>query len=669
MGSSGSTSSSLSYNSGISIDTNDTLYIADTYNHRVVVIRSGSTNASLIIGTGYGSGLNQTNYPLDVSVTDDAIFVLDSSNYRVVKYFKNGTNPIVVAGNTGASGSSISNITFGTAAGLAVDNVGAIYVSDTPNYRVLRFPPNSSNGTAGAMVAGTGSMGYGWLGLITPQKIFVDSSRALYIADSGNHRLQKWNFQASYGVTLAGTGSGGANLDQLNTPNAAVVDGNGYLYIADKGNNRIIRWGPNDCVGECIAGCSRTAATAADQLNAPNSIAFDSHGSLYVSDTNNHRVQKFSLLNSTAATTMSPGTTTSQPMLAIYDSTGKQDSPIETSARTTIVLPILCLVSTVIPTSVDWTSNATTAAGSSTGGSGSTASLLSGNYGLRIVDNDTLYIADRSNHRVVVIRPNSTNASLIIGTGYGSSLSQMMYPSDVFVTNDAIFVLDSSNYRVVKYSKNGTNPFVVAGNTGASGSASSNRTFGTSLQLFVDIYGSIYVSDQSNHRVLRFPPNSLNGTLATTIAGNSASGATPSQLASPMGLFVDDSLSVFIADTNNHRIQKWQFSTCRGVTVAGQVAHSGSTLGQLSSPSSVIVDSNGYLYITDTGNNRILRWAPDAAAGQCIAGCSGGSGSGYYQLSAPFTVAFDSRGILYVGDTSNNRVQRFFTIPTTGKNE
>ena len=333
MGSAGSTSSLLYQNNGISIDDNDMLYIADTNNHRIVVIRPNSTNASSIIGIGYGSGLNQTNSPYDVALTADAIYVLDSNNYRVVKFFKNGTNPSISTGSTGVSGSSASNTTFGAAVGLVVDNTGAIYVSDTPNFRVLRFPPNSSNGTAGAMVAGTGATGYGWLGLINPREIFVDSSRTLYIADSSNNRIQKWDFQSSHGVTVAGGAGSGSNLNQLSAPNSLVVDDYGQMYIVDKGNNRILRWGPDDCVGDCIAGCSMSAGTRPDQFNSPSSIAFDSQGALYVSDTNNHRVQRFSLMNSASATTMSTGTTTNPPMVAIYDSTGKQDSPKNTSER------------------------------------------------------------------------------------------------------------------------------------------------------------------------------------------------------------------------------------------------------------------------------------------------------------------------------------------------
>ncbi|CAF0941349.1 unnamed protein product [Rotaria sordida] len=209
----------------------------------------------------------------------------------------------------------------------------------------------------------------------------------------------------------------------------------------------------------------------------------------------------------------------------------------------------------LLPTG-QWEGNGATIAGSSLGGSGSTTSLLNSNYGIRITKDGTLYIADRDNHRVVVIFPNSTTAGLIIGGGFGTGITQMKYSSDVFVTNDAIYVLDSSNYRIQKWQKNGSNETIVAGITGSSGSALNNATFSTSYQMFVDIYGNIYVSDQANHRVLRFPPNSLSGTSADIIAGIGTSGYGPNQFYNPYGIYVDSARTLYVADTNNHRIHQ-----------------------------------------------------------------------------------------------------------------
>lgn len=66
-----------------------------------------------------------------------------------------------------------------------------------------------------------------------------------------------------------------------------------------------------------------------------------------------------------------------------------------------------------------------------------------------------------------------------------------------------------------------------------------------------------------------------------------------------------------------------------------------------------------YIYVVDSGNDRIVRWTTNyAAGGTCIVGCSG-SGSGANQLNSPRDIKFDSDGNLYVSDQGNNRIQKF----------
>jgi hypothetical protein len=211
-----------------------------------------------------------------------------------------------------------------------------------------------------------------------------------------------------------------------------------------------------------------------------------------------------------------------------------------------------------------------------------------------------------NNDRIVVTHPNSTTAVRIIGNGSGSAATQLNGPTDVFITSTAIFILDSSNYRVQRYSRNGTQVTTVAGHTHVSGAAANLADFGVSYGLYVDILGFLYVSDYSNHRVLRFPPNSSNGTSGVIVAGNGVSGFGPAALSYPFDIFVDDGFTLYVADTSNHRIQQWGRNACSGVTVAGGL-NAGSSLNQLYSPVAVVVDSNNYMYITDQSNNRILR--------------------------------------------------------------
>ena len=313
-----------------------------------------------------------------------------------------------------------------------------------------------------------------------------------------------------------------------------------------------------------------------------------------------------------------------------------------------------------------WTVDADTVAGSAAGTSGADASLLNSNQGMQIVDNNTLYIADTGNHRVVVIQPGSTNATFIYGSGPGGADNELNAPGDVFVTSAFVYILDSFNYRVQRWSRNGSNVITVAGINGTPGDSSSMSTFGVSFGIFVDKYGYLYVSDQSNPRVLRYPPDSISGTNGTMVAGTGTRGSAPSELDGPGELFVDDDRTMYIADIYNYRIQKWTYGASSGVTMAG-FDPLGAAVSQLYIPTAVIVDSNQYMYINDQGNHRIQRWAPGSCAGECLVGCDGISGNESYRLHYPQSVAFDNQGALYVSDTGNHRVQKFLLMPAVGK--
>ena len=257
----------------------------------------------------------------------------------------------------------------------------------------------------------------------------------------------------------------------------------------------------------------------------------------------------------------------------------------------------------------------------------------------------------------MVIQPNSTNATDIIGSGPGTAWNQFQEPTDVFVTNTSVYVLDALNYRIQMWPRNGSNATTVAGMTGSVGNASNTTTFGYSYGIYVDNVGSVYVSDQSNHRVLRYPPASVSGTSGIVVAGTGISGSAPSQLNAPSRIFVDDARTIYIADSANHRIQRWTYGACSGVTVAG-TGTSGSTTSQLNFPVSVIVDTNQIMYIGDQGNNRIHRWTVGDCSGQCLVGCTQASGNATYQFYLLQAMAFDSQGALYVSDGTNNRVQK-----------
>ncbi|CAF4143402.1 unnamed protein product [Rotaria sordida] len=162
---------------------------------------------------------------------------------------------------------------------------------------------------SGVVVAGSDTSGTSASQLYGPRGVFVNEAGTLYVADSSNNRIQKWNNGASSGVTVAGTGVNGNSLSELSYPTGIVVDSNGYTYIVEYENRRILRWPPNSNSGECIVACTGTDGNGIDMLSYPSALAFDSYGSLFISDGNNNRVQKFQILSGYVTTTTEVTTT------------------------------------------------------------------------------------------------------------------------------------------------------------------------------------------------------------------------------------------------------------------------------------------------------------------------------------------------------------------------
>ena len=177
--------------------------------------------------------------------------------------------------------------------------------------------------------------------------------------------------------------------------------------------------------------------------------------------------------------------------------------------------------------------------------------------------------------------------------------------------------------------------------------------------LFIDIDDQIYCSRPDFHMVIKQSaddaPNSW-----TTAAGNGANGSSSYLLHRPSGIFVDTSLNLYVADAGNNRVQVFRSSQLNGTTVAGNGAPS--TIA-LQDPCALVLDGNGYLFIVDRGNHRIVASGPGGF--RCIAGCTGTNGSAANQLSSPRRIALDSTGNIFVVDGDNQRIQKFLLAPNS----
>ncbi len=225
----------------MSVGVDNALYVADYLNGRVIKLQEGSLNGSIVAGTGVpGNTASQLNGPTGLYVdTSLNIYVADSLNYRIMLWYKNASVGVKVAG-TGSSGNTLNS--FGTAAGLFVDSQQNIYLCDPDNYRVMKFLPNVTNAL---IVAGTGGIGNGSDQLNLPYDLYVDENNSyLYVTDFFNHRIQRYHLGVSTnGSTAAGGNGPGAGSNQLNLPYALSISKiTSAIYIADSGNNRIQYW-------------------------------------------------------------------------------------------------------------------------------------------------------------------------------------------------------------------------------------------------------------------------------------------------------------------------------------------------------------------------------------------------------------------------------------------
>ncbi|CAF1416114.1 unnamed protein product, partial [Adineta ricciae] len=271
----GSSLSELNGPVGISITDNDILYISDQSNYRIVVVDLSRTTNSFAIGSGQSHAAVQAIYPIDVFVFNSSLYITDEFNNRIQNMRLDGSN-LTTAYNT---------ISLGQPFYLYIDSYENIYVTSSNNHSVFVFPHNSTNGTR---VAGNGTRGSTNEQLDWPYGIFVSDNGTIYVADRNNHRIMKWLAGASSGIRVAGDGTFGYSLTQVNSPTDAIVDEDEFIYITEAIGSRITRWAPHSSYGTCIVACSGTTGTGPNQLNQPHSLAFDSFGSLYVSEWSNN---------------------------------------------------------------------------------------------------------------------------------------------------------------------------------------------------------------------------------------------------------------------------------------------------------------------------------------------------------------------------------------------
>jgi uncharacterized protein (TIGR03437 family) len=656
--------------------------------------------------------------------------------------------------------------------GVALDARGGqlhIYIADTQNSRVLGWADINSyqTGDAPALVLAqpnpqySSPLGIGPKGLTNPLGVAVDPTTGnLYVADFGDNRVVRFPSpfdnpariepDAVYGqASFAGVASG-LSASAMNSPRSLACDSVGNLWVADSGNNRILRFGAatlnnpapvnaDTVIGQAdfVSGAANAGSTvSASGLSTPVGLSFDAQGNLYVADYGNSRALRFAAplgpSNPNAAATAvwgqpnfatrgsgQPASATSMggPLGVAVDISGNLYVAIPTDNRV-LVFPTATPIGAAA-TSVYGQSSFTSTTANAGVAPLSSGSSLSTPAEVKVDSNGNVLIADSGNNRVLQFPSGSKTATRIWGqTDFTSNGPNRIKPGslnspykmaiDYSASPFALYVSDTANNRVLIWKdsvhfRNGDPADLVIGQptlltNGANVGSPSQSPTATSLSgptgLAVNSgNGTLYVADFQNNRVLRYPrPVAQSGQITpdavigqVDFMSSTSAAVNASSLKNPAGLAIGPNGDLFVSDSGNNRVLEFPSGAGNGATalrVYGQpnmfssVKPSQVSAQTLSGPQGIVVDGASNLYVADTGSNRALVFpntsvAPAAGAvatlviGQSSFSASSATGT----FRSPVDVGVDSSGNIFVSDSGNNRVlsyQSLVFLPPTG---
>ncbi|MCC6442286.1 MAG: hypothetical protein IT210_02395 [Armatimonadetes bacterium] len=641
---------------GVVVDSSGAIYVSEYTGHRLrkialtggdptvassytVSALAGSGSAGYADGVGAGALFNQ---PSGIAIGGPGLlYVADTSNHRI-RLVRDSGEVVTIAG-TGVAGftdGTGATATFNAPYGIV--QVGSVLVVSDAGGRVLRQLRLRGGGSAAVSspsgwlvqtLAGLGGVagdvgGSGTAARFnSPRLLAADGSGQVYIAERGVHKIK--GLRPTNGFFPVGEATGSAPSEPVQLANAdGVIPGSALPYIVYEGalggqetteakswvfevpdgvtafeftvtveaNTAV--WSPPESVSNTggtgggsprvqvrmLAGAANGSFGYLDGLavqarfNRINGVAVDAAGNLYVADAVNHAVRRVSAEGavSTVAGDVGIGTDGSN------DGFGNE-------ARFSS------------PSGV-----AVTPAG------------------------DILYVTDNTNQTVRRIDlmggdpqdPGSWVVSTIAGeagtagsdNGTGDA-ARFTGPYGIALDKGGLlYVTEFSGNRVRRLQYKGGDPTqaaswqvsLVAGDTGGSAgstdAAGSSARFSQPAGIAADRAGNLYVADASNHRIRKITPDGAVTTLAGSSSGYIDGSGAAVNFANPAGVTVGPSGAIFVADTGNRRIRRVSatgaVSTVAGTGTSGAADGAGNA-AQFAGPAALVVDASGNLYVAD----------------------------------------------------------------------
>ena len=669
---------------------------------------------------------NPTGIALDNSVSPPIVYIADTGNNRVLAYqyptqLTAGSFADLILGQRDQYSSLPEGpgraLTTGLngPTGLAVDSAGNLYVADTGNNRILRYPKPFSQ-----------PAGYQFPNLIIGQTSFASAT-----ANAGGIKA----------TTLFL--SGGTSFF---SHTGLSFDAAGNLWVTDEGNNRVLRFpvsvltaGANGPSADTVIGqkdfvsnAPATSQTSLTNLTDPTSVAFDSIGNMLVAD----RLDRV-LVFPPGSTTNSPATrylgiavpASSQPSAVqvgfVTSVTAAGGNIIVVDASNNRVLafgpvatwptggPQLSPTANVVVGQADFTSSMSNRGGLPA------ANTLSGPIDLAASATE-LFVTDSANNRVLAFTldtpgPEASAArvigqldfpysapNLVVGEEFFTSQNTANLPSgstvvDYSSTPPHLYIADTYNNRILGFNDfthltKGQKADIVIGQPDLLhtvlnypsnlGTSLSNKGLSAPTGLAVDSAGNLYVADAGNSRILRFPAPFASGMTALETADlvlgqqsftSEVTDPTAATMAEPIGLAFtqagfDTTMNsgyLVATDVAQNRVLLFQKPFTSGMSasvVLGQpdftTATATSAMSGMAAPFAVAVDPQDHIIVADTGNRRISVF-------DVVGNLRNYSPPSFFLttgVSAPESIAMESSGQFWVADPGNGQVYHYASV-------
>ncbi len=631
---------------GIAIDGEGNVYVADTDNHCIQKFDKQGTFLARWGGEA-DSEEGAFYYPRGLATAPTGeVYVADSGNNRVQKFDPDG-NLLAAWGQFGFAWRGAEAGKFDVPWGVATDQQGNLYVSDTSNARIQKFQPD-----------GTPLMKWGKDGsfdgaFFYPRGLVVDFAGHIYIADEGNHRVQKFD---SRGHFLAKWGREGNGLGQFSSPWGVACDALGNVYVVDSRNHRIQKFDSN---GAYLCSWGNRGLTEA-QVNFPSGLAVDKEGCVYVVDSGNHRILKFA--------------PTEEELTRGRDK-------IERDAARGTALPVVTLVSKPgdaevmlswmdVPEAVSYSLYFDTAPGVTKETATRIEGVTSPYTHTGLTNNATYYYAIASVDEQEAESPLSDEQEV---TPVLIDVAAPQNPD--IVLNHGAYMTNSPDMVATISAKDldtGVAGYFISENPMTPGATlpgwievEPEHRFGATIPVTLspgDGPKTVYVwfKDVGDNISVPASGNILlntSGYVCTAQWGKPGRGASllhGGEFMAPLyGLAIDRQGALFVVDNGNNRVQKFD-PTGNFILLWGNF---GTANGNFNNPTGLACDGKGDVYVCDTSNHRVQKF--DGKLGHYLMKI-GARGNGEGQFNAPWDVAIDRmRGYIYVVDSANFRVQKF----------